>query len=108
MSVLPTQTCNTTTYLNGQVKSNMICAVTVLEGSNQCNGDIGSPLECNSILYGVATGDATCEVTSLPGLYTNVFEYVDWIKENNSSSVVANIAIVAFSLLIIGFKTLFT
>lgn len=49
------------------------------EGAGSCHGDSGGPLVCNGKLVGVVSGGFGC---GMPGLYTNVSHYTDWLKAN--------------------------
>ena len=62
----------------------MICA----GGSDKdaCQGDSGGPLVCpdeNGQLYisGIVSWGIGCATEGIPGIYTNVQKYVDWIQE---------------------------
>lgn len=42
-------------------------------------GDSGGGMICNGVLTGVVSSGIGCALPLLPGLYTNVFHYRDWI-----------------------------
>ena len=70
---------------NGITKD-LICAQdnNVTRRSDACHGDSGGPLlSCLGIeyLYGVvAFGRSVCGGSSAPGVYTSVYEHLDWIE----------------------------
>lgn len=73
------------TELNGAISTNGICAGG--EGRDTCNGDSGGPLVCRVItsrgeyryhLVGVTSWGRGCG--TIPGVYTDVSAYIDWIN----------------------------
>lgn len=72
---------------NKVVTKNMICA----SGDNidSCSGDSGGPLftfiDGNAIQLGITSwGSFPCADNKLFGVYTNIFNYLDWINTNCS------------------------
>nr|Q9PTL3.1 RecName: Full=Snake venom serine protease salmonase; Short=SVSP; Flags: Precursor [Gloydius brevicaudus]AAF25008.1 salmonase [Gloydius brevicaudus] len=58
-----------------------LCAGILEGGKDSCNGDSGGPLICNGQFQGIAYwGADTCAQPREPGLYTKVFDYIDWIQ----------------------------
>jgi len=57
-----------------------ICAY--FNHKDTCTGDGGAPFVCNGTLTGIRSWGIGCARQGLPGVYTNVKTYVDWIKEN--------------------------
>lgn len=54
-----------------------ICAVSP-DGIGTCNGDSGSSLSREGVVYGLVSWGAGC-ATALPDIYTRVFSFRDWI-----------------------------
>lgn len=55
------------------------------EGMDTCKGDAGSPLvyvnEGRSELIGIVSfGLKKCGQKNIPAIYTNVYQYLDWIN----------------------------
>ncbi|CAD5122437.1 DgyrCDS10861 [Dimorphilus gyrociliatus] len=65
-------------------KDRMICAGGEAN-KDACFGDSGGPLSCRAgnrwVLYGITSFGHECGL-GIPGVYTNVLHYVDWIREN--------------------------
>lgn len=61
-------------------KPGMLCAGNVTGQEDTCKGDSGGPLICNGILTGiVAFGDDSGCGSGIPGIYTDVFYFKNWI-----------------------------
>lgn len=61
----------------------MFCAGYLEGGRDSCQGDSGGGMVCNGILTGIVSGGEGCARPRTPGVYTNIFYYMDWISENN-------------------------
>ncbi|XP_069688589.1 trypsin-1-like isoform X2 [Periplaneta americana] len=64
----------------------VLCAGVVGGGVDSCQGDSGGPLQLMDdgafVLAGIVSYGFGCGKSGYPGLYTNVFYFRDWIKEN--------------------------
>ena len=71
------------------ISDGRICAGTELGGKDSCLGDSGGPLMIKQdgryVLVGVVSTGIGCGRPKLPGLYTRVHTYLDWITENLES-----------------------
>lgn len=68
------------------LQSTQLCAGG-LKGKDTCSGDSGGPLMRQIAgawyLVGVVSfGPQKCGTARVPGVYTNVAEYIDWIRDN--------------------------
>lgn len=68
-------------YGEAAITDDMICAGNLSGGTGACYGDRGGPLQCNGLLQGVSSWAEGCAEASLPGVYTMVANYVEWIEE---------------------------
>ncbi|KAK2584858.1 hypothetical protein KPH14_006295 [Odynerus spinipes] len=63
-----------------RVTDSHICTFTRY-GEGACNGDSGGPLVANGVQVGIVSFGTPCAVGS-PDVYTRVYYFLDWIKEN--------------------------
>jgi len=47
-------------------------------------GDSGGGMVCNGVLSGVVSGGKGCAFPRLPGIYADVYHYLDWITNNEA------------------------
>ncbi|KAJ7304130.1 hypothetical protein JRQ81_011657 [Phrynocephalus forsythii] len=60
---------------------NVLCAGVLEGGKDSCRGDSGGPLICDGKLQGIVSfGGFPCAEPLEPGIYTKVYNYLDWIK----------------------------
>ncbi|KAL0107979.1 hypothetical protein PUN28_014916 [Cardiocondyla obscurior] len=63
----------------------MICAGYLEGGRDACQGDSGGGMVCDGILTGIVSGGNGCAEPRLPGVYADVFHYLDWITTNTEA-----------------------
>ncbi|XP_018417664.1 PREDICTED: trypsin-like [Nanorana parkeri] len=64
------------------ITENMLCAGILEGGKDTCQGDSGGPLLCNSFLHGITSwGEPTCGLPNKPGVFTKVFNYINFIDD---------------------------
>ncbi|XP_052890735.1 CLIP domain-containing serine protease B4-like [Anopheles moucheti] len=86
MNVTSLQECARAYQHRVSLKTTHMCAGGV-RGKDTCSGDSGGPLmrQIAGVWYliGVVSfGQQKCGIAGVPGVYTNVAEYVDWIRDN--------------------------
>ncbi|XP_046972544.1 phenoloxidase-activating enzyme-like [Vanessa cardui] len=80
---MPTDQC--TKVQGNEILDTQICAGGI-KGKDSCSGDSGGPLmyEKDQIYYAVGVvsyGRELCGTEGVPAVYTNVYKYVDWIRD---------------------------
>uniref|UniRef100_A0A8C9A5K7 Plasminogen activator n=1 Tax=Prolemur simus TaxID=1328070 RepID=A0A8C9A5K7_PROSS len=88
----PSSRCTSQHLFNRTVTSNMLCAGDTRSGGDQanlhdaCQGDSGGPLVClkdnRMTLVGIISWGLGCGQKDVPGVYTKVTRYLDWIRDN--------------------------
>lgn len=87
------QECNETyAYTNDRrlkngIVSTQICAGSKDESKDTCQGDSGGPLQvyhpslhCMYTIIGITSFGIACGSIGVPGVYTRVYPYIDWIE----------------------------
>nr|Q9YGJ9.1 RecName: Full=Snake venom serine protease Haly-2; Short=SVSP; Flags: Precursor [Gloydius brevicaudus]AAD01623.1 serine protease [Gloydius brevicaudus] len=59
----------------------ILCAGILEGGKDTCKGDSGGPLICNGEIQGIVSwGGHLCGNVLEPGIYTKVFDHLEWIR----------------------------
>ena len=71
-------------YGEGDILDSMICAGVEAGGVDSCQGDSGGPMVCDggSYLCGIVSWGYGCARPGIPGVYTEVSYFVDWVQAN--------------------------
>ncbi|XP_040014380.1 serine protease 27-like [Xiphias gladius] len=73
----------------GTITSNMICAGVSEGGKDSCQGDSGGPMVSKDgsrwVQAGVVSFGSGCARPNIPGVYTRVSEYENWVRSQISS-----------------------
>ncbi|KAM3591171.1 uncharacterized protein V6R79_024059 [Siganus canaliculatus] len=80
-------------FYQDRIKPGMICAGDLDGSVDSCLGDSGGPLVCQnqlgvSYLWGVVSWGEGCGRPQLPGVYTQVAHYFEWIRKHTGWSAV--------------------
>ncbi|XP_050452551.1 serine protease 1-like [Cataglyphis hispanica] len=73
----------------------MLCAGYLEGGKDSCQGDSGGGMVCNGILTGIVSGGEGCAQPRLPGIYADIFHYMDWISNQQNVIIVHKFHILA-------------
>ncbi|XP_067857489.1 tissue-type plasminogen activator [Heptranchias perlo] len=88
--LFPANRCTTAHLQNRTVTENMICAGDTRGKDDACKGDSGGPLVCENEgrmnLYGIISWGIGCGKPGMPGVYTKVTNYLDWIQSHMTSA----------------------
>ncbi|XP_026133110.1 serine protease 27-like [Carassius auratus] len=83
VSVIGNRQCNCL-YGVGNITDNMICAGLLEGGKDSCQGDIGGPMVSMQssvwVQSGIVSFGTGCARPELPGVYTRVSHYEEWIS----------------------------
>ncbi|XP_034028215.1 acrosin [Thalassophryne amazonica] len=84
--------CNLSTWYNGHITTNMICAGLEVGGIDTCQGDSGGPLQCYSeekqsfYQVGVTSFGEECGLPLRPGVYVRTSRFSDWLNTKLETS----------------------
>lgn len=80
--VLSTEECRELLVNVTDLPEGMFCAGWLDGGKDSCQGDSGGGMICNDVLVGIVSGGEGCALPRLPGIYTNVVYFKDWILKS--------------------------
>ncbi|HEY5723741.1 MAG TPA: serine protease [Allosphingosinicella sp.] len=84
LSVFPQARCEAVPEYRGFLGKSVICAGSSQPGKDACTGDSGGPMTraqgSERVLVGLVSWGKGCALPGTPGIYTNVGEYLDWIR----------------------------
>ncbi|KAF5920565.1 hypothetical protein HPG69_012046 [Diceros bicornis minor] len=90
--LIPPERCSAPDVHGAAFASGMLCAGFLEGGTDACQGDSGGPLVCEDetaerrlILRGIVSWGTGCGDRYKPGVYTDVANYLDWIREHTAS-----------------------
>uniref|UniRef100_A0A8C4LW37 Coagulation factor XII n=1 Tax=Equus asinus TaxID=9793 RepID=A0A8C4LW37_EQUAS len=90
--LIPPELCSTLDAHGAAFTPGMLCAGFLEGGTDACQGDSGGPLVCEEetaegqlILRGIVSWGSGCGDRYKPGVYTDVSNYLGWIREHTAS-----------------------
>ncbi|XP_023506040.2 kallikrein-4-like isoform X2 [Equus przewalskii] len=85
ISVVSDESCSA--HYDALYHPSMFCAGGGQDQKDSCKGDSGGPVVCNGYLQGlVSFGQAQCGQPYVPGVYTNLCKFTDWIQKTIQAS----------------------
>ncbi|XP_069549434.1 LOW QUALITY PROTEIN: trypsin-3-like [Brachyistius frenatus] len=69
-----------------EITSSMFCAGFLEGDKDSCQEDSGGPVVCNGELQGVVSWGDNCDERNIPGVFTKVCNYNNWIRSTMSSN----------------------
>ncbi|XP_023717605.2 uncharacterized protein LOC111869941 [Cryptotermes secundus] len=86
IQIFTSKECNESELPSHTSNPRVLCAGVIGGGVDSCQGDSGGPLQVVDngafVLAGIVSYGFGCGKMGYPGLYTNVYFSLDWIKEN--------------------------
>ncbi|XP_068996675.1 transmembrane protease serine 11D [Embiotoca jacksoni] len=93
VKLIDTRTCNLTSWYDGLITENMMCAGLESGAADACQGDSGGPLQCYSereerfYVVGVTSFGDKCGLPYRPGVYARTSRFAGWLKSSQSAAV---------------------
>jgi len=93
VKIISADFCKRSDWYNGVFNERlMVCAGFHTAGKDACIGDSGGPLQCLTPngrwhLTGIVSWGTGCALQRKPGVYTNVYNVLNWIKARISGSI---------------------
>ncbi|KAJ8939284.1 hypothetical protein NQ318_014932 [Aromia moschata] len=83
--IVSREDCQTAYSVNqDDITDTMLCAGYLgVGGKDACTGDSGGPLVVDGALSGVVSRGRGCAEPAYPGVYTDVFYFREWIRDNS-------------------------
>ena len=89
--IVSNASCNSAYRSYGGVTNNNICAGLSQGGKDSCQGDSGGPLFMNiggqNVQIGLVSWGVGCAEPNLPGVYTRVGNYLDWMRTTSGGAI---------------------
>ncbi|XP_021939094.1 trypsin-1-like isoform X2 [Zootermopsis nevadensis] len=86
IQIFTNRECNELELPSNIPSPRILCAGVIGGGVDSCLGDSGGPLQVVDngmfVLTGIVSFGFGCGKVGYPGIYTNVYYFLDWIKEN--------------------------
>ncbi|XP_059144990.1 ovochymase-2-like [Physella acuta] len=87
--IINTTLCSSDDFYGSRLLDHMVCAGYPDGGIDSCGGDSGGPLVCETThddkhweIQGITSWGLLCAAPQRPGVYTVVYDYIQWIQQN--------------------------
>lgn len=85
LPLVPLETCNSAQIYDGALSSSEFCAAIPEGGTDTCQGDSGGPVYYSGsdeqVQMGIVSWGLGCGIQGVPGVYTDVAEFMPWISQ---------------------------
>ncbi|XP_067215710.1 trypsin-1-like [Linepithema humile] len=82
VEIINQRTCETKMPSYKPLSKEMLCAANVTHPSETCQDDLGAPLVSEQTLIGILSYGLGCKILIVPGVYTRISSYLQWIFVN--------------------------
>ncbi|EDO48058.1 predicted protein [Nematostella vectensis] len=86
--MVPRELCNSANSYGGVIHERALCAGPREGGCGPCQFDSGGPLACSEgglwYMYGIVSYGVGCGVANKFGVYSNMYELTDWVRDTIS------------------------
>jgi len=95
LPLVPLEVCNSEQQYDGALSTTEFCAAIPEGGTDTCQGDSGGPVYLSGsdeqVQLGIVSWGLGCGIPGVPGIYTDVAEFMPWISQFLTARSVGNV-----------------
>jgi len=95
LPLVPFEVCNSPELYDGALSSTEFCAAIPEGGTDTCQGDSGGPVYFSGsdeqVQLGIVSWGVGCAIPGVPGVYTDVAEFMPWLDQFVTTRSVADV-----------------